>query len=110
MTGVPNVAADNGPSSLACGMSSPLVSFHARVALGAIAAMGLARTVNTTRSGPNTYRLKLPLTAVLPSPKTSQATPRRGEKSFQFGTFGTSGKLRLRVGTHGPGPTPCAGT
>ena len=35
-------------------------------------------------------------TAVLPSPCTSQAMPKRGETSFQFGTFGTSSNDRER--------------
>ena len=41
-----------------------------------------------------TYRLTPPLTTVLPSPMTSQATPTRGLRSFQLGTLSTPGAVK----------------
>src|ERR1700730_17232214 len=49
MTLLPKFALLSAPSSLACGMKSPLASLHVRVAVVTIAAVGLARPVIVVR-------------------------------------------------------------
>src|SRR5215212_6325625 len=44
-----------------------------------------------------TYLPALPLIAVLPVPNRSYAAAKRTAQSFQFGTFGTSGKFRAPI-------------
>src|SRR5258708_30509433 len=44
-----------------------------------------------------TYLPALPLSAVLPVPNRSYAAAKRTAQSFQFGTLGTSAKLRAPI-------------
>ncbi|MNC93274.1 hypothetical protein D3C83_98620 [compost metagenome] len=61
------------------------------------------------KPGPSdcTYSPMLALTAVLPSPETSHATPMRGDTLLQFGTLRISSNVR--AGTKRPASTDCAG-
>ena len=56
-----------------------------------------------------TYRPRATFRAVRPVPKMSYATPKRGSKSFQLGTFFTSAKLRARTHPFGVAGTLCGG-
>src|SRR5262245_14709699 len=69
-----------GPSSLSWAISSPLTSVHVRVSVKV--AIGLNRFANVLASGVM-YLPKLAFNAVLPSPNTSYARPRRGDHDFQ---------------------------
>src|SRR5262245_48199322 len=78
-----------GPISFSCAMLSPLVgrfrparsvSVHVRVSVNV--AIGLNRFANVLTSGVM-YLPKFALSAVLPSPNRSYATPRRGDHDDQ---------------------------
>src|SRR5688572_27378895 len=72
---VPKLLFDSPPSSLACGNMSRLASVHVRVAVR-LYVIGFWDAANAVvfRTG---YRLHVALTAVLPLPNASHATPRR---------------------------------
>ncbi len=106
----PKLVGLTGPSSLACGMKSPFVSVHVRVAFWTRPPAGFAIRVKVGGFGASRYLPTLNLTAVLPVPKTSYARPSRGVTFFHAGTPVTSSNEMLRVGTCGPGPSVCAGT
>src|SRR4051812_376110 len=93
LIGLPNRLLGEGPSSpfnaglngSPCTTKSWLTSVHVRDRLLLADAIGFSDVVFSLPSC-STKRFTLALTAVLPLPKASQATPRRGSQSFQFST------------------------
>jgi len=81
-----------------------------RVSVVPTVTSGLAPSVlpRLSRPAPLTYRAKLALIAVLPVPNRSYATPTRGLRSFQFGTFLIAGNDC--GGTNAPAGTDDAAT
>src|SRR5881396_517366 len=78
---------------LQSGTKFPLVSFHVRVTVLIEVVIGLSAMVMFVLFLA-TYRPIATLTAVLPSPNTSQAAPHRGSQSFHKGELLISGSSR----------------
>src|SRR5213594_2740109 len=86
------------------GLKLPFASVHVRMTVLATRPLGLL----TVAGAPRTYRATFALSAVLPLPYRSYATPSRGDKSFHL-IESVSRKVRSRVGTKYAGPRCSAG-
>src|SRR5262245_17711007 len=86
------------------GVKFPFASVHVLVTVLATRPLGLL----TVAGAPSTYRPTFALSAVLPSPRRSYATPIRGERSFHL-MDSVSGNVRSRVGTKYAGPRVSSG-